>query len=337
MFMPLLFGEPMRPPERGYALRVILKSCISSEFRVLAENQSSPVVDWLRALRPPCPCRVRRRWCWGDRHVLHRQLCFGDDAGCAGSGTGFIATLVTFRHHQIEARGLHASAEELQAAHEKIDYHGARILALRFIQDPMCPGERFARLRGEFGAAFEAIEIDEKYANPRFPKPAHSVLTNHLIDEAGSRPGRRWIERWLSQGTAFGRRAGLEPVIGRRYAHSRQNTRAALERVFEAPLDGIIVIENSLYARAHLGMCATTRPNRILLAGSGAEFAANPQLLLHEYFHVIRQWRPGYLTRWRYLTESARRGYRANRFEHEARDFAAGRARADIERYLSDR
>ena len=123
-------------------------------------------------------------------------------------------------------------------------------------------------------------------------------------------------------------------MIGRRYALP-QKTRAALERVFEAPLDQIIVIENSLYARAHLGMCATTRPNRILLAITGAQFAANPELLLHEYFHVIRQWRPGHLTRWRYLTESVRRGYRANRYEHEAREFAAT-ARERFERYLSE-
>src|SRR5580692_9148292 len=50
VFMPLLFGEPMRPLQRGYALRTILKACISREFRVLAANQSSPIVDWLRAL-----------------------------------------------------------------------------------------------------------------------------------------------------------------------------------------------------------------------------------------------------------------------------------------------
>jgi hypothetical protein len=60
----------------------------------------------------------------------------------------------------------------------------------------MCPKERFERLRGEFGAAFEAIEIDEKYANPRGPKPAHSVLTNHLIDETGQ-PTREALDRTL--------------------------------------------------------------------------------------------------------------------------------------------
>lgn len=123
-------------------------------------------------------------------------------------------------------------------------------------------------------------------------------------------------------------------MLGRRYAIPLK-TRVALERVFEAPVDGVIVIENSLYARAHLGMYATTRPNRILLANSGAEFAANPELVLHEYFHVIRQWHPGHLTRWRYLTESARRGYRANRYEQEAREFAAA-ARERFERYLTE-
>ena len=126
----------------------------------------------------------------------------------------------------------------------------------------------------------------------------------------------------------------LEPVIGKRYVIPRQ-TRVALERVFEAPVDGITVIENSLYARAHLGMRATTRPNRILLAITGAEFVADPEFLLHEYFHVVRQWRPGHLTGWRYLAESARRGYWANRYEQEARAFVAS-ARECFDRYLAE-
>jgi hypothetical protein len=129
--------------------------------------------------------------------------------------------------------------------------------------------------------------------------------------------------------------AGLDArsrLTGTRYILPR-TVNAALEHVFAQPVDGVIVIENSLYARAHLGMCATTRPNRILLAIGGAEFVANPELLLHEYCHVVRQWRPGHLTRSRYLLESARRGYWDNRFEREARAFAAS-AEADYRRYL---
>jgi len=103
----------------------------------------------------------------------------------------------------------------------------------------------------------------------------------------------------------------------------------ALERTFEEPVVAIEVTEYSRYARAHLGMTATTRPGRILLAISGREFIANPELLLHEYFHVLRQWGTGRLTRWRYLLESARRGYWNNRFEREAREFSA----CEVERY----
>jgi hypothetical protein len=76
-------------------------------------------------------------------------------------------------------------------------------------------------------------------------------------------------------------------------------------------------------------MTATTRPGCILLAISGREFIANPEILLHEYFHVLRQWGTGRLTRRRYLLESARRGYWENRFEREAREFSAG----NVDRY----
>jgi hypothetical protein len=103
-----------------------------------------------------------------------------------------------------------------------------------------------------------------------------------------------------------------------------QSVAAALEQVFAQPVRGVIVIEHSGYARLHRGMCATTRPNLILLAISGDEFVADPELLLHEYFHVLRQWSPARLTCWRYLVESARCGYWNNRYEREAREFAAG-------------
>ena len=123
-----------------------------------------------------------------------------------------------------------------------------------------------------------------------------------------------------------GQAAKSEPhgaLFGRRYVLPAPVT-AALQQVFAEPVGGVIVIEHSRYARLHRGMCATTRPNRILLAMSGAEFVARPELLLHEYYHVLCQWRCGYLTRWRYVAECVRCGYWRNQFEMEAREFAAG-------------
>lgn len=125
-------------------------------------------------------------------------------------------------------------------------------------------------------------------------------------------------------------KAAVRHLIGRRYVLP-ERAAAALARVFEEPVNKVEVIEHSGIARAHWGMCATTRPNRILLAVSGVEFVADPEMLLHEYFHVLRQWATGRLTRWRYLAESARCGYWENRFEREAREFTA----ATLDRYRS--
>jgi len=97
---------------------------------------------------------------------------------------------------------------------------------------------------------------------------------------------------------------------------------APLAALFGEGVPGVKIIEHSLFARLHLGAVATTRRGRIYLAGSAAEFFANPSLLLHEYCHVLTQWQPGRLTSVSYVLEWLKRGYWDNRFEVEAREFA---------------
>jgi hypothetical protein len=99
--------------------------------------------------------------------------------------------------------------------------------------------------------------------------------------------------------------------------------RAALEELFGASIAHVRVIEHSWFARLHGDVLATTRRGRIYLRGSAADFWSNPSLMLHEYCHVIRQWDTGALTTPRYVGECLRRGYWNNRFEIEARAFAA--------------
>ena len=98
--------------------------------------------------------------------------------------------------------------------------------------------------------------------------------------------------------------------------------KGALERLLGADIGQVKVIEHSWLVRLHGRAVATTRPQRIYLRGSAAEFFANPWLILHEYCHVIRQWQCGQLTVARYLIECLRHGYWNNRFEVEAREFA---------------
>jgi hypothetical protein len=110
------------------------------------------------------------------------------------------------------------------------------------------------------------------------------------------------------------------------------NIAAILRDIFGQTVEHVRVIELSFYARLHFGARATTRRGRILLRGSAADFWNDPELILHEYFHVLRQWQPRRLTIWKYLKESARHGYWHNNYEIEARAFAAAHWRALNER-----
>jgi hypothetical protein len=74
---------------------------------------------------------------------------------------------------------------------------GVCLLGLRFTGDRLAPAERFQRLRDELSDAFEAVELDSAPGNPYgHPRQAHSVLTEHLIDEEGS-PTRVALDRVL--------------------------------------------------------------------------------------------------------------------------------------------
>jgi hypothetical protein len=97
---------------------------------------------------------------------------------------------------------------------------------------------------------------------------------------------------------------------------------ASLELVFGERVDHVEVIEHSLFVRLHRRAVATTRRRRIYLRGSAAAFFQNPVLMLHEYFHVLKQWEPGTLTVPRYVVEWMRKGYWNSRYEVEARAFA---------------
>jgi len=107
-----------------------------------------------------------------------------------------------------------------------------------------------------------------------------------------------------------GRRAAIPTAV-----------RGALEQLLGERIGHVKVIEYSWFARLH-GAFATTRLQRIYLAGSAEDFFNDPWLMLHEYCHVLRQWQTGSLTVPRYLIECLRRGYWNNRFEVEAREFA---------------
>ncbi len=104
--------------------------------------------------------------------------------------------------------------------------------------------------------------------------------------------------------------------------------RAALEALFGESVDDVEIVQRSWYARLHVGARATTRRNRILLPGSAADLITDRALMLHEYFHVLRQWNRGRMSSSSYLREWLRNGYWHNRYERQARRFVTLRLAA---------
>ena len=191
VYMPELVGETMRPVSMGYAMGVMFRVCISREFHVMAAHRSSPIVDWLRALANQAH---KDR---GGKGVGAVGMCLtGNFALAMMLDAPLLAPVLSQPSLPFMKKGLHVSDAEIAAAKERIAKDGARILGLRFTSDRSCPPERFQQLRETFGSAFESIELDPSCANPEGPGPPHSVLTNHLIDEAGQ-PTRKALDRVL--------------------------------------------------------------------------------------------------------------------------------------------
>lgn len=198
VFMPSLFGLDGRPSSSFWRFAEVAKACISREFRVFAANESSPLIDWVRAL--------------GRR--IHDELG-GPGIGAIGMCiTGNFALALAVEPWMLapilsqpslpggpgkaQKEGLHLRPRELQVVRERCEGQGLRVLGLRFSHDPLCTAARFDRLQAELGAAFEGISIDSSPGNPwKHPRMAHSVLTEHLIDEDGQ-PTRAALERTLS-------------------------------------------------------------------------------------------------------------------------------------------
>jgi len=192
--LPVMFGTVGKPASTGYILEQVVHVCISREFRLLAANQSSPITEWLRALCRSLHAEV------GGRGVGAIGMCLtGNFALALMVDEAVMAPVLSQPSLPLplgksRRAGLHLSEESLAIAKGR----EVPVLGLRFTEDRMCPGERFDRLRAEFGDRFEAIEIDSSRGNPfGIPQDAHSVLTLHFVDQDGH-PTRRALDRVLA-------------------------------------------------------------------------------------------------------------------------------------------
>jgi dienelactone hydrolase len=197
VYLPHLFGTPGRALSVPYALGEITRACVSREYAVFARNEASPITNWLRAL-----CRRAHAECGGPGVGALGMCLTGNFALALMVDPSVMAPVLSqpslpFGVSASHRAALHLSPDDLAVVKQRVQ-GGCPVLGMRFTHDPLCPGERFERLRRELGAGFEAIEIDSGPGNPHgIKRLAHSVVTEDLVDSEGH-PTRAALERVLA-------------------------------------------------------------------------------------------------------------------------------------------
>lgn len=194
VWMPNLFGDPGRVPTipRGI-LTIARAACISREFKAFAANESSPVTQWLRALaahaHPIC----------GGKGVGAIGMCFtGNFALSMMLEPAMLAPVLSQPSLPMNnAAGMHIAPAELAAVKKRMDAEDLTVLAYRFEGDSFCRKERFAAYEAALGDRFQGRVLPDSVANKNAKlKMPHSVVTAHLIDEAGQ-PTRQAVDEIL--------------------------------------------------------------------------------------------------------------------------------------------
>jgi len=198
VYMPSRLGEPGREVTGGYALGQIARACVSREFATWATRKTSPIVEWLRAL-----ARHAHAAC-GGRGVGAIGMCLTGGFALAMMVDDIVIAPVLsqpslpFPISRRHRRDLGVSDADLARIRTRSASTGVPVMGLRFTCDRAVPGERFARLREELGERFLAVEIDSSPGNPHgIPRNAHSVVTQHLVDEPGH-PTRIALDRVIA-------------------------------------------------------------------------------------------------------------------------------------------
>lgn len=189
VYMPSLFGRDGAVPEAEEGAQVFQRACISAEFRALGGGgQSSPVSAWLMGL-----ARSAHAECGGPG-VGAVGMCFtGNFALTMMLEPAVIAPVLCQPSLPLDnPAGLEISSEELAVIRDRLEREDLTVPAWRFAGDSFCRAERFAAYAEALGARFVPHVLADRDANPdpppffrRYVSTPHSVVTAHLIDEAG--------------------------------------------------------------------------------------------------------------------------------------------------------
>lgn len=185
VYLPHLFGTDGAPASLLAYARTLPAACVSAQFAALRRETTAPATLWLRDL-------MRRACGWtNSAHAGVVGMCF---TGGFALGMLMEPELIApvLAQPSLPLGGRSAAADlgldpnDLKDVRRRVEADGVQIMGLRFSQDRLCPKSRFDRLEGEFGSNFVKVTIPSgDDSTEGVPKNAHSVLTEHLVDEPG--------------------------------------------------------------------------------------------------------------------------------------------------------
>lgn len=188
VYIPSLFGTPGAVPTADEGAAVMKRACISAEFSVLAAGGTSPIVSWLRQL-----ATLAHGECGGSG-VGAIGMCFtGNFALAMTLEQAVLAPVISQPSLPLDSQTeLGISPDDATKIRQRFEQEGLRALGLRFRGDKWCTAQRFAAYQSLLGDGFREEVLPDDAANPN-PSPfhrdrvvtPHSVLTVHLVDEAG--------------------------------------------------------------------------------------------------------------------------------------------------------
>jgi dienelactone hydrolase len=189
VYLPSLFGKDGTVVSAEEGASIFKRACISAEFRALQANASSPITRWLMAL-----ARQAHHDCGGPG-VGAIGMCFtGNFALTMMMEPALLAPVLCQPSLPLnDPAGLEISKEDLAQVKERLDKDNLTVLAYRFEGDKICRAQRFAAYSEALGERFVGKTLLDQSANTQNLPPffathvnyPHSVVTVHLIDEAG--------------------------------------------------------------------------------------------------------------------------------------------------------
>jgi len=195
--LPDLFGKAGRASSAPYLLDSLARACVSKEFHAFAVDKTSPASVWLRSLAVDLHSRC------GGPGVGAIGMCFTGGFALAMMVEDIVIAPALSQPSLPLAlgakrkRSLGVSDKDLRVIQDRAAA-GCAVLGMRFTEDSAAPAERFDRLRSELGDAFIGVEIDSSPGNKfGIAKSAHSVVTEHLVDEPGH-PTREALDKLMA-------------------------------------------------------------------------------------------------------------------------------------------